>query len=66
MNSSGGGKTIIEALEGKIGRDYSSDFGIVLITPDDVGYAKKKTDLRKLNHEPDKMLFLKRGCYSLL
>jgi len=29
MNSSGGGKTIIEALEGKIGRDYSSDFGIV-------------------------------------
>jgi predicted nucleotide-binding protein len=41
MNTSGGGKTIIEALEGKIGRDYSSDFGIVLMTPDDVGYAKK-------------------------
>lgn len=41
MNSSGGGKTIIEALEGKIGRDYSSDFGIVLMTPDDLGYAKK-------------------------
>jgi predicted nucleotide-binding protein len=41
MNSSGGGKTIIEALEGKIGRDFSSDFGIVLMTPDDVGYAKK-------------------------
>jgi predicted nucleotide-binding protein len=41
MNSSGGGKTIIEALEGKIGRDYSSDFGIVLMTPDDVGYSKK-------------------------
>ena len=41
MNSSGGGKTIIEALEGHIGRDYSSDFGIVLMTPDDVGYAKK-------------------------
>jgi len=41
MNSSGGGKTIIEALEGKSGRDYSSDFGIVLMTPDDVGYAKK-------------------------
>jgi predicted nucleotide-binding protein len=41
MNSSGGGKTIIEALEGKIGRDYSSDFGIVLMTPDDIGYAKK-------------------------
>lgn len=42
MNSSGGGKTIIEALEGKIGRDYSSDFGIVLMTPDDVGYASKE------------------------
>jgi predicted nucleotide-binding protein len=41
MNSSGGGKTIIEALEGKIGYDYSSDFGIVLMTPDDLGYAKK-------------------------
>jgi len=41
MNTSGGGKTIIEALEGKIGRDYSSDFGIVLMTPDDVGYAKR-------------------------
>ena len=41
MNTSGGGKTIIEALEGKIGRDYSSDFGIVLMTPDDMGYAKK-------------------------
>jgi predicted nucleotide-binding protein len=41
MNSSGEGKTLIEALEGKIGRDYSSDFGIVLMTPDDIGYSKK-------------------------
>lgn len=41
MNSSGGGKTIIEALEGHIGRDFSSDFGIVLLTPDDTGYANK-------------------------
>jgi len=41
MNSSGEGKTLIEALEGHIGRDYTSDFGIVLMTPDDVGYAKK-------------------------
>src|SRR5262249_39101328 len=31
----------IEALEGHIGRDFSSDFGIVLMTPDDLGYAKK-------------------------
>jgi predicted nucleotide-binding protein len=41
MNSSGGGKTIIEALEGQIGRDFTSDFGIVLMTPDDFGYSKK-------------------------
>jgi predicted nucleotide-binding protein len=41
MNTSGGGKTIIEALEGQIGRDHSSDFGIVLMTPDDFGYSKK-------------------------
>ena len=41
MNTSGEGKTLIEALEGKIGRDYSADFGIVLMTPDDIGYAKK-------------------------
>jgi predicted nucleotide-binding protein len=41
MNTSGEGKTLIEALEGKIGRDYSTDFGITLMTPDDVGYAKK-------------------------
>lgn len=40
MNNSGGGLTIIEALEGQIGRDYSSAFGIVLMTPDDFGYAK--------------------------
>ena len=41
MNNSSGGKTIIEALEGQIGRDYTSDFGIVLMTPDDFGYSKK-------------------------
>lgn len=40
MNTSGDGKTIIEALEGQIGRDHTADFGIVLITPDDMGYAK--------------------------
>ena len=42
MNTSGGGKTLIEALEGKIGKDFSSDFGIVLMTPDDMGYSVKK------------------------
>jgi hypothetical protein len=40
MNSSGGGDTIIEALEKRIGRKYTSDFGIVLFTPDDFGRAK--------------------------
>jgi predicted nucleotide-binding protein len=40
MNTSGEGQTLIEALEGRIGRDYSSDFGIVLMTPDDLGAAK--------------------------
>lgn len=40
MNSSGAGKTLIEALEGHIGRDFSTDFGIVLMTPDDIGYSK--------------------------
>lgn len=40
MNSSGEGNTIIEALEKRIGRNYTSDFGIVLLTPDDLGYAK--------------------------
>jgi len=39
MNTSGEGKTIIEALEGQIGKGYSAGFGIVLMTPDDRGYA---------------------------
>lgn len=41
MNAPGQGKTLIEALEGHIGADYSAAFGIVLMTPDDMGYAKK-------------------------
>lgn len=41
QNSSGGGLTIIEALEKEIGpRIGAARFGIVLLTPDDVGYAK--------------------------
>lgn len=40
-NSGGGGLTIIEALEKEIGLSASqARFGIVLMTPDDVGYAK--------------------------
>lgn len=42
QNTGGAGLTLVESLEGHIGRDYNSDFGIVLITPDDVGYAKSK------------------------
>lgn len=40
-NTGGGGLTIIEALESGIGPKQSqARFGIVLTTPDDMGYAK--------------------------
>lgn len=39
-NSGGGGLTIIESLEDKIGQNSTAtSFGIVLMTPDDMGYA---------------------------
>ena len=41
-NTGGGGQTIIEALEKETGpRPGRARFGIVLMTPDDVGYAKR-------------------------
>lgn len=41
-NTGGGGNTIIEALEEETGPGPGrARFGIVLLTPDDVGYAKK-------------------------
>lgn len=41
QNTSGGGLTIIEALEKEIGQNPTDVmFGIVLLTPDDMGYAK--------------------------
>ncbi|MDZ4800408.1 MAG: nucleotide-binding protein [Bryobacteraceae bacterium] len=41
-NTGGGGLTIIEALEKEIGpKEGQARFGIVLLTPDDMGYAKK-------------------------
>lgn len=41
QNSSGGGLTIIEALEQEIGPNTNhARFGIVLLTPDDMGYVK--------------------------
>jgi predicted nucleotide-binding protein len=42
MNAPGGGRTIIEALEHQIYEKAA--FGIVLMTPDDYGYPKAKTD----------------------
>jgi predicted nucleotide-binding protein len=36
----GGGDTLIEALEKMIGKTAQSAFGIVLVTPDDLGYLK--------------------------
>lgn len=41
-NTGGHGLTIIEALEAKIGKNTSTAFGIVLMTPDDMGYALSK------------------------
>lgn len=37
----GGGDTLIEALERMIGKAAQSAFGIVLATPDDLGYLKE-------------------------
>lgn len=60
MNSSGGGNILIEALEGAIGRDYSSDFGIVLMTPDDMGYATKDGP-DKVSHRARQNVVLETG-----
>lgn len=38
-NTGGAGLTIIEALESEIRKDGKSKFGIVLLTPDDMGYS---------------------------
>jgi len=40
QNTDGGGLTIIEKLEHMIGKNARSSFGIVLLTPDDVGYSR--------------------------
>jgi predicted nucleotide-binding protein len=44
QNTDGGGLTIIESLEKMIGKNAASSFGIVLLTPDDIGYAKAQGD----------------------
>ena len=46
-NTSGGGLTIIEALESEISNHHNAArFGIVLMTPDDVGYSKCDGDTK--------------------
>lgn len=46
-NTGGGGLTIIEALESEIGgHAEAARFGIVLMTPDDIGYAKRDGDTK--------------------
>lgn len=46
-NTGGGGLTIIEALESEIGgHPDAARFGIVLMTPDDVGYSKRDGDAK--------------------
>ncbi|HSZ65844.1 MAG TPA: nucleotide-binding protein [Xanthobacteraceae bacterium] len=40
--SGGGGDTLIEVLEKMIGKAAQSSFGIVLATPDDIGYLKSE------------------------
>ncbi len=45
QNTGGGGLTIIEALEKEVGHQPdAARFGIVLLTPDDIGYAKAAGD----------------------
>ena len=41
QDTGGGGKTIIEALEQMIGKRTATAFGIVLVTPDDMGYMRE-------------------------
>ena len=39
QHSGGGGMTFIEALEKQIGKKPTAQFGVVLLTPDDIGYS---------------------------
>jgi predicted nucleotide-binding protein len=41
IKDAGTGGTLVEELEGKIGKEGSAVFGIVIMTPDDIGYAVK-------------------------
>ena len=59
INSNTAGKTIIEALEAKIGKNHESDFGIVLFTADDMGYSKATPD--KQEHRARQNVVLETG-----
>lgn len=48
----GGGDTLIEALERMIGKSAQSSFGIVLVTPDDMGYLKNREARRRQASRP--------------
>ena len=41
QHTGGGGLTFIEALEKQIGKKPTAQFGVVLLTPDDIGYARR-------------------------
>ncbi|HHR6140579.1 TPA: TIR domain-containing protein [Providencia alcalifaciens] len=48
QNTGGSGLTIIEELEKEIGKNQvGTRFGIVLLTPDDIGYSKKEGEETK-------------------
>jgi predicted nucleotide-binding protein len=62
QNTGGGELTIIEALEQEIGpQSDAARFGIVLLTPDDVGYSKFAGD-KEAQPRARKMLCLKWEC----
>lgn len=55
MDSSGAGKTIVEALEQRINKE--SSFGIILMTPDDYGYSKRAGAGKKHDRARQNVIF---------
>jgi predicted nucleotide-binding protein len=52
-NTGGGGLTLIEALEQELKAPANRPhFGIVLMTPDDTGYAREQGELGSQSHLP--------------
>lgn len=48
-----GGLTIIEKLEQMIGKNAASSFGIVLLTPDDIGFSKARRRTGETKSAPE-------------